>query len=131
MQPGDCTLIEASTMTPQGLWWMRAGLRVRQRWRFAYRWCGSLIWHSHLDSCPMRQGSLYHLLFWLMLYTLAHLRADGAYNLTIMLGSGCLSVHIRYAQIVERVVPLPEVVRSSLFNVRPLTMPGICLENCM
>ena len=102
-------------MTPQGLWWMRAGLRVGA---LAVALCLPLVLAGLISGTAILilvlcVGAVcIDLLFWLMLTLwLTSARQTGAYNLTIMLGVWLLVCAVTPAtltQIIERVVPLPE-----------------------
>ena len=112
---GRLRLIEASTTSPQRLWWMRSGLRIGA---LAVALCLPLVMGGLMSGTSSLTLALCvvavctYLLFWMVLTLwLTPAKQTGAYNLTIMLGVWlllCVVFPATLTQIIERVVPLPD-----------------------
>lgn len=112
---GRLRLIEASTKSPERLWWMRAGLRVSA---LSAALCLPLVvggWMSGTSSATLALCVAVvcaYLLFWTALTLwLTPATQTGAYNLTTMLGVWlllCAVVPATLTQAIKLAVPLPE-----------------------
>lgn len=112
---GRLRLIEASTSSPQRLWWARAGLRIGA---LLMALCLPVVVGGLISGASMLTlvycvlAVCIYLVFWMVLTLwLTTAARTGAYNLTVMLGVWlllCAVIPATLTQVIERVVPLPD-----------------------